>query len=678
MRFRSNIIFFVAGLVILATACTKYITVYSVGEVDNKIVLGAGVSTRAGEPGTKTGAEDHHAHHHTFTEGTKLRLRFDGDWTGHDPSTVSISTVATIGAVAEDTDDKHNVLARPYNPDVFWDNFGTADPANTAGRDKGLSIFGVAVNGKTDAAPVVSSWTALPWQVLENQKTSGWSQQDLLTSNNVKDGGLDGAYKFDQRASGKLLEFTHAMTKVTVVLTAGKGFNEEKFVEKPSVTLLQFYASGTVNVETKTSTPTATAETTKDIQMYLSSGGAASHTATFDALVFPGNLFTNESDILSFEADGNGYTVKAKMLLDAIQAAITNTATTGYPTDKGKYLLQAWDYQINIKVNKTDIELTATIRDWNQVETQEEEPKIRIEDSFGQTGDAFVYDFDFFRSTALASGYSKDAYVEHSESAGVHSYTLHEQLYWPDHQTHYFFRGVYPRVQTDSQDGWIPVAKISSSTSSAATITVQNSAYVAEKYPSDLAIAIPRTDTETCTAHSKKVDEFGICATEGTIRMNFEYAMSKVQVSLKSSGTAGKDKVDLSNVSVDVIGGYSTARIQLSNGLHDAYAVGDKAIYTLHATTAEDGYEVTTLDAMVPQEIGNDVILRVTVTNTNSTTDVYEIQLNTIKDSSSAVVGEWEHGKYYKYRLDIKKSAVNVQATITDWVNVDANGEMWL
>ena len=83
---------------------------------------------------------------------------------------------------------QHNPLT--LSPSIFWDDFGTADPANMKpvegnGREKGLSIFGVTVDGyldKTNKPPVsnvlpkgdtvadyrnnlmtISDWTAIPW-----------------------------------------------------------------------------------------------------------------------------------------------------------------------------------------------------------------------------------------------------------------------------------------------------------------------------------------------------------------------------------------------------------------------------------------------------------------------------------------------------------------------------------
>lgn len=716
---------YIGAALVMLSACGDDIEetpVYTVGEADNAIVLRAGVSEGYSGAQTRAGADDNHAKHVGFTTGTAVALRIDGTWTGHSPEYVKKKTVATLKAASY----KHNEFDT-YNPVIYWDDFGTADPANKdTGRAQGLTIYGAAVDGKTTLPTTLSSdldntpanWKALSWNVgtstsgvVDQSTTAGWGDYDLLVSNNVVYSTTvsdDNAYKFADRANGKLLEFTHAMTKITVELTAGEGFagyrSQDRTAAKfgttaPTATLKGFYYTGKVDVETKTSTATAangsaSPVATTDIKMKLISGGASQNTAKFDALVFPGNLFDNDADILTFTADGNTFIVTAGKLNAAIQSAIVAKATTNYPgTDNT--LLQAWNYTIKILVKKTDIVVTATIKGWDEVSTQEETPLIRIIDSYGQEGTSFGKSYDFFRSTVKAKGYDENTSTadvinyaaRYTVSTDPASASWDKTLYWPNHQTHYFFRGVYPVTGTVATGtGTIPALPDEAVTTVSGNdvIAVKNAAYSADTYPSDLAIAMPRGATagtydETCKVAEHKPGSTapeGICATEGTIRMNFEYAMSKVQVSLKSD-TEGADKVELTNVKVEIIGGYYAGRIKLSDGLHDTFKDADKGSYTLHSTTAETGFSVTTLDAIVPQPLSNDVKIRITVTNSDSTTDVYEAQLNTIADSSTNVITVWEHGKYYKYQLDLKKTSVKVTATITDWATVNASGNIW-
>lgn len=711
MNIKYNILPLFAAVSLL-TACSDddIDRVYTVGEADNAIVLKVGVREGSGTQIATRGVDDNHnpsatggnhgGHTPFKTEGTKLALRIDGTWTGKGFTGNKVSQTTSV--TLKSHDNQHDSIDS-MDPVRYWDDYGTADPNNTDGRATGLTIYGIGVDGyaatygSAEPTGIPSDWGNVLWNVGvptdglidQSDATSYWKEKDLLTSNNIRS-GAEGTLKFDDWKDktedlSNILEFTHAMTKITVQLTAGEGFpgyetNPESaaFQTAPTVTLEGFYYKGSVNVEDKISTKN---DDKANIKMHLNEGGAA-HTATFDALVFPGNVFENTDQILTFTADGNTLHVTAEKLNAAIDAAIANTSINYPGTDKT--LLQAWNYLLKITVKKTDLDITATILDWKTVEAEEDEPKINVTEVYGHEGSAFEHDFDFFRSTTKESGYSKDAYVAYADG----KYTFHNQLYWPDHQTHYFFRGVYPRVQTESQAGWILASNVSSSTSSATTIAVENSKYQEGTYPSDLALGWPdaaagwptsNTESdfdETCKVHT---DKEGICATEGQIRMNFKYVMSKVQFSLKSSGTEGENKVDLSNVVVEIIDGYQSGKIRLSDGKHENFVADDKRDYVLNKLASpETDYNVTTLDAIVPQTLGNDVKIRITVRDvSNNVLDVYEAQLNKIKDSSSAEITEWKPGNYYKYYLDINKTAINVTATLTDWVEVTANDEVW-
>lgn len=740
MKLLNKITLLLAALGFLASCSSDITPTYTVGDADNAIVLragisdgGAGVMTRAVD-GNHAGNANGGAHVPFNPEvTTQLRLRVDGTWLGKGftDNLVSKPTTATIGAVTGN-DDKHNEVSFSDSEQLYWDDYGSADPANidtpkgtasdgTGGRNKGLTIYGVAVEGLA-TAPVVSTWTALSWTLDANQ-TSGWSTKDLLTSNNIRVAPGDGTYKFDDyihdltespKQASNLIEFTHAMTKITVNLTAGEGFPgyetgaaNAKFQAAPTVKLLGFNYTGNVNVETKTSTPTSA--TTTNINTYRDNGaawvGGGQHTSQFTALVFPGNQFsatiaddanktpTSSTDILELNADGNIYKVTAAQLVKAMN----EVGATG---DVNGTLEQAKNYILNITVNKTDIKVTATIKNWVDVNTEEVAPKINITATYGYTAgtvtgsDVFTNDYDFFRSTTKATGYDEDTNLSNgiNPAARFTSSAWDKSIYWPNHQTHYFFRGVYPQVGTVASGTTLPNEAVTTENGND-VIAVANATYTTATYPSDLAIAIPRGTTpgsydETCkvAAHSSKE---GICATEGVINMNFEYAMSKVEVRLKSSKEdAGHIALTKDNTKVEIIGGYSKARIKLSDGLHDAYADADKGNYTLsNLATPETGFLVTTLDAIVPQVIGNGVIFRITVTTDNNgtpddksddKTDVYQCKVNLINEKGTTTpVTEWAHGKHYIYELDLNKTAINVVATLKDWVTVTASDNVW-
>lgn len=693
---------------------------YTVGEADNVIVLGAGIGEGESGVQTRAGSEDSHhttPGHKTFSAFTQLRLRMDGTWLGKSDgkaphgtissSTVSQITTASIGdgiKVGSETENTHNKVAFSPSEQLYWDDYGMADPANMPsvegnGRDKGLTIYGVAVDGVTTAPAIDGTtgktWMGLQWNVGEvntgviNQ-TGGWAAKDLLTSNNVQaentdvSYATDGTYKFEDRASGKLLEFTHAMTKITVNLTAGEGFPgyetgaaNAKFQSAPTVTLLNFNYTGTVDVVNKTSTPPATT-TVANILAWRDNGttwtAGGQHTSQLTALVFPGNKFTNETNILKLEVDGN------TLYVNATKINAANTATDDV-FEQGK------NYIFNILYNKTGIVVTATVTNWIDVNSEEDKPEINIDCVYGhEPGTVFDQGFTLYRSTTITGSYIGDgdkanvSYVAASVDPVVPAhYTMAPQLYWPTHSTHYFFRGVWPVV--DSKD--ITNAQLGPTADQvkANTVDVENVAYHQGYYPSDLMIARPLNATETATDEACKVHSGtqGICATTGDIRMNFRYMMSQVKVELTSSDPSDKDYIAFdANTKVEIIGGYKDGVIRLSDCTSD---FSGKTVANYQLNNTADGDYDSYHDAIIPQTLTDGMKFRITVTNFDNSTDTYETVIKNIKvkegSADPALITAWASGKAYTYTLKITKTAIKVTATLTDWVPVTANDDVW-
>lgn len=680
-----------AALGLLAACNTDDVASYTpVEDAIDGIVLRAGV--REGGVGVATRAiDDRHGQHVLFTQGTKLALQLNGQWN----TTVTQTTTGTTGTESA-TVSRHNSLT--LSPALFWNDYGVADPGNIAGRTAGLTIYGAAIDGAT-STPTGIKWDApFEWK-LPTDQTGGWVGEDLLTSNNIRpttasaDGTGrkgDGTYTFDDYlrklatptvTASDIIEFTHAMAKMTVVLTAGDGFEGGKFVEAPTVTLTSFKYEGSVDIPAKTSTPSGMPG---NIQMHLVDGGAAATTATFDALVYPGNNFTDDTPLLSLTADGNTFAITAKKLNDAIRAAISDAAVDYPATGTDVSFKQGWNYMLKIRVNKTGTHVTATIVDWNEVEAEEEAPKINITTAYGEAvgtngNVAFTENFDFFRSTTIGSSYSNDATITYNTTGGTYDFST--PLYWPNHQIHYFFRGVYPKV---GDAPLTPAAKFATSTSSASTIAVSNVPYETQKYPSDLAIGYPRTTTETCP-HGNTVATTGICATEGDIRMNFRYVMAQVEVELKSVTGDAAVNID-KNTKVEIVNVYNDGNVLLSDG--SVTPTGTTSSYTLNNIDGAAN-DLKRLSAIVPQALTyttagatSNVRFKITVTNTDGTTDVYYADVNPIlkKDSTTdkvAANGKWESGMHYKYVLTLSKTGIKVTATLKDWVNVEASENVW-
>lgn len=711
----------------LTAACSDDIQpTYTVGAEHNAITLRAAIGSGEDEVASRA-PDPSHANHVAFKSGL-LHLRVDGVWKGHEPEKVHIETFGTVGyAIEGGIWQPHNPLT--LSPSIFWDDFGTADPANMSsvegnGREKGLSIFGVTVDGyldKTNTPPVsnvlpkgeaanqgnnlmsFSYWTAIPWTLPLNQ-TGEPTNFDLLTSNNIQE-GKDGTLKFDDwkanaANTSDLLVFTHAMSKVSVKLTADEGFpgynyatNDNAnatFKDPPKVTLLKYYYKGNVNVEAKVSTPTTSNQ--GDIITHPGIGGDGQpHFAHFYALVFPGNSFADDVNVVRIEADGNTYYVTAKKMNAAMKAV------QGADKDSTTYL-QGKHYIFNVTVKKTGVDVTATIKKWEEVEADNETPIINFSECYGHTGTELTTPFSLYRSTTIDGTYtgaSDQAVVSYSGG----KYTMSPQLYWPDHQTHYFFRGIWPKV--GSEDGHGPAAdKIKDN-----CIEVENAPYSANKYPSDLMIGRPRVAAggapdETCKnpAHEREDGTYpaGICATDskdestGLIRMNFQYAMSQVIVKLTTSDGAANAITINEHTKVEILGGYTKGKILLGTEASDFTGQMVKP-FTM---TNDNGIDnripnnyANYRNTIIPQALTNasgDLKFRITISANGSATDAYETVLGIKEimvkegDAPKKYITAWAPGKRYIYNLHITKTGISVTATVTDWKTVDASEDIWM
>ena len=721
-------------------------------EPSGPIELSAGIAEGNSKATTRTGAEDHHTTpgHQTFTSDTKIALRINGTWTGHSPSEEIVeTTTASLNGVAQDTNDKHNKLS--CSPVLYWEDYGTSDINNMGtgqGREKGLTIYGAAVDGATSVPSglissgstidgTIEKWTSLGWTLDANQ-SSGFSSKDLLISNNISgDNGATyqydyGRYLFDQRTLGKLLEFKHALSKITVNLKAGDGFTGGNFANAPEVKLTSnagtpttswAKTTGTVNITDGTVSPT---DATAVITMWQAATPTSGYNVTKEALVMPHSVFGGNTGtypiILRINADNNIYYVTSEMIRQAIDG-IYYTNGTGFETEAGK------NYIINVRVNQTDVsvKVTATVANWTDVSATQVAPVINVSGNLGGTASGWTADntFSFYRSEYLNSGYSSGVskvngyYPEESVLSYTHSSTswsMSPSLYWPNHNTHYQFRAVWPQTVTIEGAGVLSSPRVedgSGATASCQVIKVKNVAYSAGSFPSDLMIARPEIDPSTyCsnteTSHTPTLlYSGGICATEGTINLNFRYMMSRVEVNLTTSKDGDADypaTVNLNKAQVEIVNVHKTGDVKL--GDKEVIPTGVKSAtpdpatdtfgnYILGNYSYNDGTKTATYSsAIVPQTLtytsalhANNVMFRITIYKNGDPSqgvdDIYyaDIQPIAVKVTGSSVsaapVTNWESGVHYVYNLRLTKTNVQVTASLTNWSTVNADHTVW-
>ena len=642
------------------------------------IELSAGIVEGSSKATTRTDPT-----YQALTQNTKLALQVNGNWKHGDTTTpITKTTTATIGTASE----TNNVVNFTAAETLYWDDYGTADPDNaTVGRTEGLTIYGVAIDNKT-TAPTVSDWSALSWEVPTNQTTSGSTpaDKDLLISNNVKTGTSDGTYKFTEKTSGKLLKFTHALSKITVVMTANAGFVDKNgdtlldFANDPEVKLTSNVANsstnpewactkGNVNISTGGITLTGSSLSGDPSVITMWQESSTGHVVTKEALVMPGSQFSDDNAIIArINADGNIYYVTA----EKIRAKIAGDSKV---TEAGK------NYIINVIVDKTGIShVSATVANWTDVTADDVAPKINVTADWGSGTGTMTNAFSFYRSTSLGTGYgtveNTSYYKSDSEVTYSSTWAMSPTLYWPDHNTHYQFRAVWPQTVTTTgngtgEDGILVNPRVID-LNDKQVIKVKNVAYSSGSFPSDLMIARPEVSEDAKCNNSDHTPQFlssvGICATEGTIKLNFRYMMSQVEVNLSTTETT--NQVNLTNAKVELVNVYDHGNVKLGDRTID-FTDYPRRDYTLHATSTS----TQRLDAVIPQTFSNTKFKITIYKNGNPEQDVDDIYYADISNTS----GGWVAGNHSVYNLTVTQTEVQVSATLTDWTTVTSSQNIW-
>ena len=688
-------IIFATALTALA-ACSDDVATgrYSVGEEDNLVRLTTGVENAPSAAMQSRAALDGH---YALQDGTAINLYVEGDWTRKTPSNI---VKTPVYSAQKDTDaDNINALKWKSGDHLYWDDFGTADPANTANRNKGLGILAVAIDGVTSATSVPeTAWLSdnssndFQWTVTTDGTNS--FKNDLLVANNLYDAtetSPQKRYTFDEQKAlatkteeARLearLDFKHVLSKITFKLTAGKGFTDihgnPGFLDTPIVTLTRnktgesnpewCYTSGTVNIKTAKATNNGTLSKVK-----LDDIDRTEAIVTEEAIIFPESAFgDNDAVIAQINSFGNVYYITA----EKIRKAIDDLGASHEHASK-YYTLPGYHYIFNITVNKTDVVVTATITDWKTVTATEDIPEIlpMATISWGNGGGtaADLKEFKFYSSYYKDSEYNALATAKCDDGAnGTTPWTFYDasetetKLYWPSHNTHLFFRGISPSSTTVNDQK---------------EIAISNAQYTKGTNAANLLIGMPEISSGTMCSNPDHtpVDMFtnGICARKEPINLNFRYMMSQVEVILNT--TSGADKVAIGeNTEVEITNAYSSGVVSL--GTREVTVSGSTGNYTLDADAVEtdaDKKKLQRRSAIVPQPLEG-LKFKVTVTNDNGTKDVYYSTIKNILVESNPIT-KWEPGYHYKYTLTLKKTGISVTATITDWIPANGSDNVWM
>lgn len=674
-----------SSLLLAFTACTSDDAVqenkYTVGEADNEIRFSAGVTTGGQSAQSRAALAGHYA----MKENTQIRLKVDGNWVNHGDSPYLISKTTTCKANADATNDgtssetsivdNINSLGS-FNPTLYWDDYGTGDPANSANRANGLNVFGVAVDGETTAPAISGSdtWKSLSWTV--NTDGSNVLEKDIICSNNLSDKVTTPCrYTFANRNDNEMrrLDFKHVLSKITFEVTAGTGFTAANgFTSEPTIHLTNNteweselsgytesnYCLYTGNVDIEGAKATANASLKEAIKMEQIAYDATYKKYTYHALVYPGTPLggtDNNTIIALINADGNVYKVPAEMIRTKM-AEITNP--DNFTT------LAGHNYIIKVTINKQGLNVTAAVTNWVNHEISAD-AKINITaDNYGNNGDNSLEKFDLYLKKTSNSQYEMHGSVTKSGGNYVTG------LYWPTTEDTYHLRALIDPVDNSP----------SLNTDGNYTLFDSDNGY---------AVTLNRGDAKndyqwgTTWDGTAGAEHYGadITPTAGNVRLQFKHVMSQVTVIVKT--TDNDAAVDLKGSKCVITRLNSTATLNMHTGKVTLPTSGSSD-YTVYDFNTDEGKHTQLPDGggytsiQIPQgEFSGDGI-KFVITLLDGTT--YQLSLSDIVlTTGEHAITKWESGGSYTYTLTLKKQEIKVTAQIKEWNELGtASGDIQL
>ena len=523
---------------------------------------------------------------------------------------------------------------------LFWDDFSesTADGSKdlrTSGH--GLqSFYGYCYNGGTPSAALDEATGVLEWTTATDQTDEGvvkandllWSDsQSMITYDHVK-----------EHRGTLTIPYTHAMSKFTIVVVADEGFQTHA-LDATTVTLNRMNKKGSFTAPTITVVP----EGTTAVKMYAHAASTAEGkpARTYEAIVVPKANLTQGAPLATIhDAEGNDYQISISSdMLTSWDAGIDNGLS-----------MSGVNYKLTVTLNKQAIDVIATLADWTDVSatgTGEINFTADIKD-IDKSNAASLKDGDSFslwKTTDKTDFGTIATTAEYDGSKFVNTPTI----YWPNGNTSYYFRALAKKTASKTLDA-VTSFEANQDIDLLWGTTAAHKGYLADN------TEVPYNEGEAINPRT------------GNVPLVFKHAMSNVVISLETTNDAS---------AVDVTG----AKVTLTNLANEGTIDLESGVVTASATTVEKPVNTSTnFDnlIMVPQSIGNDAKLIITLADGTPDGTTYSLQLNQCKDDTNTAITTWSSGNKYTYTISLKKEQIQFRALVQDWVPNTGSGNATL
>ena len=712
-----------------------------------------------------------------FGAATRIVMRIGSQKTDDASDIKYTRTTATASAqVSEGTADYSTVTFAPGTEMRYWDD--------AHGRNSQLSVYAVAVPDKTDEdlipvdklsinPPSGSNWATedastatsnntIAWTVSTDQSTAGTvSDQDLCYSNNIQadaERGKNGVYRYNfvtgsyptfpgcnedgtikpglengvmkyttpsASKPGKFdrghMIFRHALSRITVKLTAGDGFTQADapfaFTSADgNVYINNVPTSGTFDIANGNWKDVATISTIKKMEI-TKDLTADDKSYTLVANLLPGYEIHkgDGTNIIQFELDYNHYNITEAMLYNALHGKSGITADDGTTIT----MEQGLNYEIGITVKKQGIDnVTATIVNWATVTAEEQYPSNAYITLDLKTFDGTACKgFDFYRLNdpydtpqidepsvkhyKWYTGYNTDDKatltpvdadgntVDETSPKFDHYKT---NWYYDNNKAFYHFRTVNKdtNITTDANGDYFTITSSNEETNDPHWGAPMHSSADITYAVSGDATVTPPTGGFASSIH------WAIGSTKNQIKITELHMLSKINVILKTTDT--DDKVTLHDGTtpaiVKLVRYFKDGKVELGRGLVTATsALRGSDNFKSPDPFFEEANKRTNpyLFMAVPQLLsgsgsaGDTDFVGIEITTPDG--NVYKInRLSEIKATSvgseagqgqtnSDYITRWLPNHHYTYTFTLKKTKVTATATVTKWNEVTADKE---
>ena len=531
---------------------------------------------------------------------------------------------------------------------LYWDDFSesTDDGSKDLRTDgHGLqSYYGYCYNGGSPTTDIVKATGVLGWTTAANQTAGGvMKANDLLWSEEQITVTYDHA---KMTRKGLEVPYTHAMSKFTIILVAGAGF-EAGDLENTTVTLKGMSKAGTFTAPTGTVTVDNPADST-DVVMYSDATDAATATTrTYEAVTVPLTELT-EGKLLAVidNADGNKYEIKVtRGILGTSDPVLDKNWSGGLDAGKTK---SGYNYKLTVNLAKQAIDVVATLADWSDV-SADVAGKIQFSADVIDSGVAagiFTEDdaFSLWRTTDLEK-FADEPTTTVKYTSGAFVYI--PVLYWENASTNYYFRALAEMTSGNA----------------IATVTNRN-----VNQGTDLLWGTTKKHIVTSSESTEVTYDKGaaINPRTGDVPIAFEHAMSKVVINLVS--VSGDAAVTLEKATFELTGVSKSGIIDIASGSITPSTTIGKGF---------DGASSGATSIMIPQNITDDIKLTVTLKDKTK----YSLLLNQctcVVEGVDTPINKWESCKQYTYTISLAKEAVKFRVLVQNWDEKEGSGNATL